>query len=173
MNSQLQNQFRNIQNEHKVLKEQQQLREQQKNHLQVPQENRYVVNSSSDFNDRDRTFMEQFEVENREQLRKLQEEHQAQHHMMMSKVTSVDKLPKNTYKTPTMRKEKVQSNNYGYSTIEHGNSRNINVDNSIDDKLSQAASVVRSRRDYLERIRPKSSREQKKIQQMNVNQDRI
>jgi len=73
-----------------------------------------VVNSSSDFNDRDKTFMEQFEVENREQLRRLQEEHQVQHSALLSKVQSVDKLPKSSYQTPASHsKHKLHSNQYG------------------------------------------------------------
>jgi hypothetical protein len=168
MNGHLQNQFRNMQHEHKALKEQQ--KDQARNHLQVPHETKYVVNSSSDFNDRDKTFMDQFDQEHRDQLRRLQEEHQVQHSALLSKVQSVDKLPKSSYKTPTThKKDKVQSSKYGYSTIENNQSRNINIDNSIDDKLSQAASVARSRRDYLDRIRPKSSREQKKVKALNSN----
>ena len=118
--------------------------------------------------------MEQFEVENREQLRRLQEEHQVQHSALLSKVQSVDKLPKSSYQTPASHsKHKLHSNQYGYSTIDNNQTRNINIDNSTDDKLSQAASVARTRRDYLDRIRPKSSREQKKVKALNSNQDKI
>jgi hypothetical protein len=172
LNGQLQNQFRNMQSEQRALKEQAQQKD--RNHLQVPQQNTYVVNSSSDFNDRDKTFMEQFEVENREQLRRLQQEHAAQHSALLSKVQSVDHLHKPAHKTPAAHtKQKLHSNHYGYSTIDSNQPSKINIDNSIDEKLSQAPSVARTRRDYLDRIRPKSSREQKKVKELNNNQDKI
>jgi DNA repair photolyase len=131
-----------------------------------------VIISHSDFNDRDKTFMEQFEIENREELQRLQQEHAERHqqNQMFTRVQSEGKfatIGTQKYKTPVTQikgKQLAPDRDYYKTTDE-------SLD--MDDKVSIAASVAKSRRDKLDRLRPKSSRQQKRLDQMNENQAKL